>query len=151
MIKVVCVKIFGIKILKEVNHLLGQIGLTAVSPRPLTSLVFKELLSQENVYFLMAQGNSNKGQRFVGMLVLYFVRVPSGLYAVLEDLVVDSGYRKWGVGRLLVEKAVELAKKKRARHLSLRTSSQRLEANKLYQQMGFFRMKTNFYRVNLFR
>lgn len=151
MINITRLRIFNIRILSEVNRLLKQIGLSSLSPRPLTRSIFKELLSQSNVYLLGAQGDSGKGQRLIGMLVLYFVRIPSGLYAVLEDLVVDTPYRKWGVGRMLIEKSIEIAQKKRARHLSLRTNPQRLEANKLYQRLGFFRMKTNFYRMNLFR
>lgn len=150
MIKIVRLKTFSAKTLAGVNYLLAQMGLTNVQPRPLTRKIFEELLSQDNVYLLVARGSEKENQKLVGMLVLYFIRVPSGLLAILEDLVVDSPYRKWGVGRLLVEKAIEIAKTKHARHLSLRTNPIRMEANKLYQALGFKLMKTNFYRLNLF-
>ena len=149
MIKIIRLKTFDVKALKDINNLLVQIGLTKIMPGVLTDKVFKELLSQKNVYLLVARSDS-PNQKLVGMLVLYFIRVPSGLYAVLEDLVVDKPYRKWGVGRLLVEESVRLARSQKARRISLRTNPIRLEANALYEAMGFKLMKTNFYRINLF-
>ena len=151
MIKIVRLKNFNAKTLAEVNRLLTQMGLTSVQPRALTPKVFKGLLSQDNVYLLVAKSGDVGDQKLAGMLVLYFVRVPSGLYALLEDLVVDGPYRKWGAGRLLVEEAVKLARSKKARHISLRTNPVRLEANALYEALGFKLMKTNFYRINLFK
>ncbi len=85
----------------------------------------------------------------IGFLAIYLVRIPSGLLAVVEDLIVDEPYRKRGVGRLLMEYAIDLAEKKGARHISLRTNPQRIAANKLYEQMGFRLMTTNFFRINL--
>lgn len=149
MIKIVRLKTFNAKTLKDINDLLAQIGLTKINPRVLAGKVFRELLSQKNVCLLVAKG-SGQDQKLIGMLVLYFVRVPSGLYAVLEDLVVDKQHRKWGVGRLLVEESVRLARFKKARHISLRINPIRLESNALYEAMGFKLMKTNFYRMNLF-
>lgn len=150
MIKIVRLKTFNPKTLVGVNRLLVQMSLTNFHPRALTPKIFKELLSQNDVYLLVARGNENENQKLAGMLALYFVRVPSGLLAILEDLVVDDSYRKWGVGRLLVEEALRLARSKKARHLSLRTNPVRLEAKALYEAMGFKLIKTNFYRINLF-
>ena len=90
-------------------------------------------------------------KKAIGILNLYFIRLPSGLMAVIEDLVIDEPYRRWGVGPLLVKKAIEMAKARKARHISLRTNPKRVEANKLYLAMGFHRMETNFYRINLFK
>lgn len=151
MIKIVRLKTFSAKALAEVNRLLTQMGLTKIPPRALTPRVFKKLLFQSNVYLLAARSVSSSDQKLVGMLTLYFVRVPSGLYAILEDLVVDRPYRKWGVGRLLMQESIRLARSQKARHIGLRTNPKRLEANKLYLQLGFFKIGTNFYRINLFK
>ena len=149
MIKITRVKTFSVKTLAEINRLLVQISLTSVKPKALSNKIFRDLLSQNNVYLLVARGG-NKNEKIVGTLILYFVRVPSGLIAILEDLIVDEPYKKWGVGRLLVEESVKVASQKKARHISLRTNPKRIEANKLYQAMGFKLMPTNFYRINLF-
>ncbi|MEK7629073.1 MAG: GNAT family N-acetyltransferase [Patescibacteria group bacterium] len=111
-----------------------QISLTPVPPKPLSQALFKDIINQKNVSFIIA---SKPDGEIIAILILYFVRIPSGLTAILEDLIVDEKYHKWGVGRLLVEKSIEIAKKKKARHLSLRTNPIRAEANKLYQAMDF--------------
>lgn len=134
--------------LKNVNILMRQISLTSVPPKPLSRALFKDILNQENINFITA---SKSDGEIIAILILYFVKIPSGLTAILEDLIVDEKYHKWGVGRLLIERAIEIAKKNKARHLSLRTNPIREEANKLYQAMGFNIMKTNFYRLNLFK
>ncbi|MDP3800078.1 MAG: GNAT family N-acetyltransferase [bacterium] len=134
--------------LKNVNFLMRQISLTKIPPKPLSTALFKDIINQDGVNFITV---SKSDGEIVAILILYFVRIPSGLTAILEDLIVDEKYHKWGIGRLLVEKAIEIAKNKKARHLSLRTNPIREEANKLYQAMGFNIMKTNFYRLNLFK
>ncbi len=85
----------------------------------------------------------------IGFVIIYFIRIASGFFAVAEDLVVDEPYRRWGIGRLLMEYGIEMAEKKHARHISLRTNPKRTDANKLYRQMGFKQMPTNFFRINL--
>ena len=87
----------------------------------------------------------------IGFLVIYCVRIPSGLLAVAENFIVNEIYHTWGVGRSLMEYGIECAERKGARHLSLWTNPQRIEANKLYPQMGFHVMTTNFFRINLSR
>lgn len=137
------------KILHQVNHLLSQLSLTNIPPAPLTHGQFKFLLGQPQVFFLTALSSTDAKAVMIGFLVVYLVRIPSGLLAVAEDLIIDEPYRKWGVGRLLMEYAIDLAEKKGARHISLRTNPQRIEANKLYEQMGFHLLTTNFFRINL--
>lgn len=137
--------------MEAVNYLMGQMSLSATRPKPLTSAMMKAMLSQKNVYFLAAVADSTGNEKIIGLLTIYFIRIPSGLTCVAEDLIIDEPYRKWGVGRILMERGIELAKEKRARHISLRTNPKRVEANKLYQALGFQKMETNFYRINLFK
>lgn len=134
---------------KDVNRLLSQLSLSNTPPRPLTYGQFTSLLKQKNVFFLVIMSSLGAKGRIIGFIIIYLVRIPSGLLAVAEDLIIDKPYRKWGVGRILMEHAIDLAEKKGARHISLRTNPQRIEANKLYEQMGFHLMPTNFFRINL--
>lgn len=137
--------------LLDVNRLLAQLSLSKVPPKPLTLPMFKAMLSQPDLHLLAAIVGDGRNEKIIGILSIYFVRIPSGLIAWAEDLLVDQPYRKWGIGRLLMEKGIELARELRARHISLRTNPKRVEANKLYQAVGFQRMETNFYRINLFK
>ena len=134
---------------KDVNRLIGSLSLTATSPRPLSVAQFRDLIAQKNVFLLAVVLKEGLEWQMIGFLTLYLVRIPSGIVGVTEDLLVDERYRKWGIGRALMEHAILLAEKKGARHLSLRTNPIRIEANKLYEQMGFHLMTTNFYRMNL--
>lgn len=135
--------------LKDINRLLSQLSLSKTPPRPLTYGQFMSLLKQKNIFFLVATSSSGVNGRIIGFIVMYLVRIPSGLIAMAEDLIIEEPYRKWGMGRLLMEYAIALAEKKHARHISLRTNPQRIEANKLYKKIGFMLIPTNFFRINL--
>lgn len=135
--------------LKDVNHLVSQLSLGPTPCAPLTYGQFKDILSQKNAFFQIVTVKKGKQKKIVAFQMLYLMRIPSGILAVLEDLIVEEAYRKWGVGRMLMEHAIDYAEKKGARHISLRTNPKRIEANKLYQQLGFHLMITNFYRINL--
>ena len=151
MLKVTRIKNYKPETIREVNRLMSQIGLTKHSPKPMTKKIFRSLIGQKGVMLFGACADSKKIGKLFGIVTIYFVRVPSGLTSVVDDLVIDEPYRKWGVGRILLEYCINLARQKRARHINLRTNPARIEANKLYQAMGFNLMKTNFYRINLFK
>ena len=68
---------------------------------------------------------------------------------MIEDVVVDESARGHGVGAALVFEAIELAKRRGARHVNLTSRSSREEANRLYQRAGFVIRDTNVYRLNL--
>lgn len=151
MFKITRIKNYKPETIREVNRLMSQIGLTKHRLKPLTEKVFKSLIGQKGVMLFGACSDREMGSKLFGIVTIYFVRVPSGLTAFVEDLVIDEPYREWGVGRVLLEHCVNLARQKKARHINLRTNPVRVEANKLYQAAGFNLMKTNFYRINLFK
>ena len=151
MVKIKVLKKPNAAALKAVNRMMAQMSLSPTPAKPTSPKLFLEMLSQKNYSFLLAEADLTSGKDIVGILILYFVRVPSGPMAILEDLVIDEKYRGWGVGALLVKEAIEMAKKRKARHISLRTNPKRIEANKMYLSMGFHKMETNFYRINLFK
>ena len=57
--------------------------------------------------------------------------------AYVEDLVVDSTFRRRGVGRALVESAVQWAKGRGLAGVMIETQSNNVAACRLYQQCGF--------------
>jgi len=58
-------------------------------------------------------------------------------YAYIDDVAVDSEYRRHGVGRALIERAIEWAKEKGLPGLMLETQNNNVAACKLYEQCGF--------------
>lgn len=84
--------------------------------------------------------------RVVGSLTLAFYRIPTGLKAWIEDVVVDDSVRGQGVGEALNRSAIAEAVHRGAKHVSLTSRSSRGAANRLYQRLGFEPYDTNVYR-----
>lgn len=85
----------------------------------------------------------------VGTLTLALFRVPTGVRAWIEDVVVDSGARGAGIGEALVGAAVGRAAAEGARTVDLTSRPSRDAANRLYQRLGFETRTTNVYRYSL--
>ena len=84
----------------------------------------------------------------VGSMTLAMFRIPTGLRAWIEDVVVDEDARGRGVGRLLNERALEIARDAGARTVDLTSRPSREAANRLYQRLGFVARDTNVYRYS---
>ncbi len=82
----------------------------------------------------------------VGSLTLVLVRIPTGLRAIIEDVVVDEQARGRGVGRALNEAALDLARSAGAVSVDLTSRPSREAANRLYLRLGFVPRDTNVYR-----
>ena len=85
----------------------------------------------------------------VGSLTLVLFRIPTGLRAWIEDVVVDESARGKGVGHLLNEAAIDYARKAGAKTVDLTSRPSRDVANRLYQRLGFKKRDTNVYRFVL--
>jgi ribosomal protein S18 acetylase RimI-like enzyme len=85
----------------------------------------------------------------LGSLVLVVFRIPTGVRAWIEDVVVDAGARGRGVGEALNQFALELAREKGAKTVDLTSRPSREAANRLYQRLGFVARETNVYRFDL--
>ncbi|MFV2040074.1 MAG: GNAT family N-acetyltransferase [Acidimicrobiales bacterium] len=82
----------------------------------------------------------------VGTMTLALFRIPTGLRAWIEDVVVDESARGTGVGRIINERALEIARLAGATTVDLTSRPNREAANRLYRRMGFVQRETNVYR-----
>lgn len=80
------------------------------------------------------------------MLTLALFRIPTGVRAWIEDVVVDEAARGQGVGAELTGAAIRLANQRGARTVDLTSRPSREAANRLYQRLGFVQRETNVYR-----
>jgi ribosomal protein S18 acetylase RimI-like enzyme len=87
--------------------------------------------------------------RIVGTLTLAVFRIPTGVRAWIEDVVVDQAARGQGVGEALVQAALDLAERSGARTVELTSRASREAANRLYTRLGFSLRETNVYRFSL--
>jgi ribosomal protein S18 acetylase RimI-like enzyme len=82
----------------------------------------------------------------VGALTLVVFRIPTGLRAWIEDVVVDDAARGRGAASALTQAALARAAGLGARTVDLTSRPSREAANRLYQHLGFERRETNMYR-----
>ena len=80
------------------------------------------------------------------MLTLVVFRIPTGVRAWIEDVVVDETMRGRGVGEALSQEAVRRAIGAGARTIDLTSRPSREAANRLYQRLGFTLRDSNVYR-----
>lgn len=85
----------------------------------------------------------------VGSLTLIFYRIPTGLKAWIEDVVVDAQARGHGIGEQLNLAALDEARRRGAKAVSLTSRPSREAANRLYRRIGFTARETNVYRYDL--
>jgi len=102
-----------------------------------------EIAESRAAILLVARGT---GGSLVGSLTLVLFRVPTGLRAWIEDVVVDERQRGAGVGEALVRTALDRATAAGARSVDLTSRPSREAANRLYQRLGFEVRATNVYR-----
>lgn len=84
--------------------------------------------------------------RIVGALTLALFRLPTGLRAWIEDVVVDGDVRGGGIGEALNRAALDEAKERGAVTVDLTSRPSREAANRLYRRLGFVARETNVYR-----
>ena len=118
--------------------------LSSSSPPP-TRAVLEQIVADPATTLLVARD----GDRVVGMLTLAAFRIPTGVRAWIEDVVVDAAARGAGVAGALVEAALELSSRLGARTVDLTSRPDREAANRLYLRMGFETRQTNVYRKTL--
>ena len=115
--------------------------LSSSSPPPSAEQLDALVSSPDTVLFV-----ARVDGRIVGSLTLAFYRIPTGLKAWIEDVVVDGDARGHGVGAELNLAALAEAKARGAKDVSLTSRPSREAANRLYQRIGFQARETNVYR-----
>ncbi len=120
--------------------------LSSSSPAPGADELAAIVASPATVLFVARDVDSGE---IVGSLTLALFRIPTGLRAWIEDVVVDESARGKGVGAALTETAMARAKSEGARTVDLTSRPSREAANRLYKRVGFEQRETNVYRVAL--
>jgi len=87
----------------------------------------------------------------IGIATLAFYRVPTGLRAYIEDVVVDERARGRRIGEALTQACLDQAQQAGAAQVMLTSNPSRVAANRLYQRMGFELRKTNIYKFTFSR
>ena len=121
----------------------GLVGQLSRSSPPPSAAEVEEIVGSPGSFLLLARDADGT---IVGTLTLALFRIPTGLRAWIEDVVVDQAARGRGVGAALTNAAIRLANHHGARTVDLTSRPDREAANRLYQRLGFVRRETNVYR-----
>ena len=141
-IEVAAVRRVDDELVAAFDRLIPQLSRGAVVP---TRELIREIVeAQANTVLIARDGRANG--RIVGMLTLVVFRIPTGLRAWIEDVVVDETVRGRGVGEALSQEAVRRAVELGARTVELTSRPSRAAANRLYERLGFVRRDSNVYR-----
>jgi ribosomal protein S18 acetylase RimI-like enzyme len=137
----------GVEVLDEVTdevveafeRLLPQLSSSA---KRLDAAAIAAVAASPAVTVLLARSDG----RIVGSLSLVMFRIPTGLRAWIEDVVVDEAARGQGVGSALTKEALRLAETAGVRTVDLSTRPSRVAAGRLYEREGFKQRETRMYR-----
>jgi ribosomal protein S18 acetylase RimI-like enzyme len=119
--------------------------LSSSNPPP-TQGELAEIIAAPATRLLLARDDDGT---ILGALTLALFRIPTGLRAWIEDVVVDDAARGRGVGDLITREALARPKAAGATTVDLTSRPSREAANRLYQRIGFQARDTNVYRITL--
>jgi ribosomal protein S18 acetylase RimI-like enzyme len=108
-----------------------------------------ELIDAFNRLIPQLSTSNKPPTHIVGSLTLATFRIPTGVRAWIEDVVVDAAVRGHGVGEALNQAAILEARHRGAITVELTSRPSREAANRLYQRIGFVARETNVYRHDL--
>jgi len=131
------------ELLDAMTGLIPQLSRSA--PPPTLAELDEIATSPATVLFVARDAD----RRIVGSLTLALFRLPTGVRAWIEDVVVDEAGRGGGTGSALVHAAIDAARDAGARTVDLTSRPDREAANRLYQRLGFAQRQTNVYRYSL--
>ena len=123
----------------QVKNLVGQLDSSAE-------------IREYNFYQAVLNGHVEKVYRqgtLVGMGWIFPRRTLLRKQAVIEDMICDESYRGQGIGKEIVLKLIEWAKKEGMEMVELTSGSHRIPANELYKKVGFVLHPTNHYLLKL--
>ena len=97
---------------------------------------FGEIEADKNNELIVAE----TGDEIVGMLQITFtpsISFQGGKRATVESVRVDEKYRGCGIGKELMRWAIERARRENCHILQLTTNTERTDAHRFYENLGF--------------
>jgi GNAT superfamily N-acetyltransferase len=120
----------------ELNQLTRQLGYPITEDDTKQNLQI--ILANENeIVYVM----TNNEKVIAWIHIFHATRLESGSFCELGGLVVDSSFRGQGLGKILIEKAIQWSIDRKVDLLKLRSNVIRNDAHRFYRQLGFKEVK----------
>jgi GNAT superfamily N-acetyltransferase len=139
--EIIEVKEVSDNLINAMKQLIPQLA-PAIAPPTRANL--EEIVASSSSHLFIALDRNHSG-RIVGTLTLAVYRIPVGVKAWVEDLVVDGNARGQGVATALIHAALKRAAELGAHEVNLTSAPWREAANRLYLHLGFIKSGTNVY------
>ena len=128
---------------QQIESLIGVLSTSCKANRE----IIDEVIAKEDSHLFVARNEEGK---IVGMTTVCCFTIPTGRHATIEDVVVLPECQGTGLGRRLVEEALDyLRNSGKAYKVGLTSKPARVAANALYRKMGFKQKETNVYTFNV--
>jgi ribosomal protein S18 acetylase RimI-like enzyme len=124
-------------------RLVPQLSKSSSAP---TAADLEDVVTADDTHVLVAHDDDG---RIIGTTTLVVFRIPTGVRAWIEDVVVDEAAGGKGVGKALTTHALDLARRHGAKTVDLTSRPSREVANGMYRSLGFEQRDTNVYRFDL--
>jgi GNAT superfamily N-acetyltransferase len=122
------------KHLESLMNLYTQFGIP-VTKIPETELIFQDALNKGVKYFGAFKGDCVISTCYIAIIPnLTHLGKPIGF---IENVITDEKYRRQGLGRKVMQLAIDYAKEQNCNKVCLLSGSHRVEAHKFYQNLGF--------------
>ncbi|MBQ6519665.1 MAG: GNAT family N-acetyltransferase [Anaerolineaceae bacterium] len=131
------------KVYDTFERLLPQLSSSAKTP---TWDELTELIASKAAIVLAAVDDEDPEEKILGTMTLVVFRIPTGVRAWVEDVVVDKEARGKGIGEKLIRTSIERAKAEGAKTVDLTSRPSRVEAHRLYKRCGFEMRETCVFR-----
>ena len=110
---------------------------------------FEKMVNDPRVKVFIAL---NKENQIIGITTMITYHKIDGVYkAYIEDVVVNEGDRRKGIGKALTNQVLQTAHAMKINTVHLTSHPIRIAANSLYKKMGFKIYGTNYYTYELSR
>lgn len=117
---------------KAITYLSAQLGYTISETDTSSNIELLHDSGQSIVYVALLDDS------IVGWIqVIYSVRIESKPFCEIAGVVVDEKIRGKGIGRLLIDTAIEWSHSTSAETLRVRTNVIRSETHRFYEEFGF--------------
>jgi ribosomal protein S18 acetylase RimI-like enzyme len=130
------------ELVAAMQRLVSQLSSSASAP---SAEDLRDVVRSGCTTLLLARDRA-QGNRIIGSLTLAVFRIPTGVRAWIEDVIVDATARGQGVGEALSLAAIQFGEARGARTIELTSRPSRESANRLYRRLGFVPRDTNVYR-----
>ncbi len=146
MIKIYEVTEMSQKVYDAFERLIPQLSNSAKIP---TWDELEDLIQSKAGIVLAAFDDEDHEEKILGTMTLVVFRIPTGVRAWVEDVVVGTESRGKGIGEKLIRASIARAEAEGAKTIDLTSRPTRVEAHRLYKRCGFEMRETCVFRIKL--